>query len=390
MDGVGVLLAVEAPAAQLHEVVDVVDVELVRREAEQERGVAHDPQLGVRAHGGDHLVGGLEDLLGVLQVALAAQLHHRGPRGGEQAAAARPVHRRRAVLSTGPLGLVEVLAPTKRRVAERHHGRALQAVAVLVGVRAHRGDARQAVVEHLERVAQLLAEGQDEPAQAAVDVQADAALDRQLGHLADRVDRAVAVVAGRADDRHGVLVDLGAHRSHVGLGAHRVDRHVPLLEAEQLGRLAERRVGGLGLHDVGVGDPPRPAGLAVGEDRVGDRRGAARGDDAHRRAVGDRVGMEQVERHGDDLALEAGGRRADVALQRVDVGEERERLVEKLVVVVVAAIHRARHLAVLPGGVLLGGQGAQLVDDLTRVPALLRKGAVDGETIGVGVGAHEC
>ena len=37
VDRVRVLLAVEAPAAQPHEVVHVVDVELVRREAEAER-----------------------------------------------------------------------------------------------------------------------------------------------------------------------------------------------------------------------------------------------------------------------------------------------------------------------------------------------------------------
>src|SRR5262245_5277389 len=45
VDGVGVLLAVEPPAAQLHEVVDVVDVEVVRREAEAEGRLAEDAQL---------------------------------------------------------------------------------------------------------------------------------------------------------------------------------------------------------------------------------------------------------------------------------------------------------------------------------------------------------
>ena len=47
---VRVLLAVEAPAPQSHEVVDVVDVEVVRGEAEQERRLAEELQLGMRAH----------------------------------------------------------------------------------------------------------------------------------------------------------------------------------------------------------------------------------------------------------------------------------------------------------------------------------------------------
>ena len=55
----------------------------------------------------------------------------------------------------------------------------------------------QAEVEQRDVVAELLAPRQDEPAEAAVDVQADAALEREVGELGDRVDRAVAVVAGR-------------------------------------------------------------------------------------------------------------------------------------------------------------------------------------------------
>ena len=52
VDGVGVLLAVEPPAPRPHEVVDVVDVELVAGEGEQERGVAEDPQLAAGDAGG--------------------------------------------------------------------------------------------------------------------------------------------------------------------------------------------------------------------------------------------------------------------------------------------------------------------------------------------------
>jgi hypothetical protein len=103
--------------------------------------------------------------------------------------------------------------------------------------------------------------------------------------------------------------------------------------------------------------------------------------------VGDRVGVEHVEGHGDDLALELGAARADVALQGVDVAEQTERLVHEVVVVVVAAVVGARDLAGLPDGVLLGGHLAQLVEQLLGGTALFGHGPVDRETVGVGVGA---
>jgi hypothetical protein len=121
-----------------------------------------------------------------------------------------------------------------------------------VGVGADGGHARQAEVEHRDVVAELLAPRQDEPAQAAVDVQADAALDRQVAERLDGVDGAVAVVAGRPDDRDGVLVDARRHLGDLDGGRGRVDRGDAQLDAEQVAGLVERRVGGLGLHDVRV------------------------------------------------------------------------------------------------------------------------------------------
>ena len=94
--------------------------------------------------------------------------------------------------------------------------------------------------------------------------------------------------------------------------------------------------------------------------------------------------MEQVEGHRDDLALEPGRARAHVALQHVHVGEEPERLVEEVVVLVVAAVHRARALAGLPERVLLLRHVAQLLEDLVAGPALLGQRAVDAEPLGVG------
>ena len=146
-----------------------------------------------------HGEGRLEDLPGVAEVAGVAELHHGGPGGGDQTAGARALHARRGVLPAAPVGQVEVLRVAQRLGAEAEHRRALEGVPVLVGVGRHGGDAGDRVVERRDVVAQLPAEGQDEPAEAGVDVEADAALERQVGQVTDRVDGAVAVVAGRPD-----------------------------------------------------------------------------------------------------------------------------------------------------------------------------------------------
>ncbi len=146
-------------------------------------------------------------------------------------------------------------------------------------------------------------------------MKADATLEREVGELCDRVDRAVPVVARGADHRDGVLVDQRGHRGDVGLHRLRVDRCAPALDCEQVARLVEGGMRGLGLDEVGPVDAPRLFGeLAVGEHRVQDGAAAARGDEADGLAVGDSIGVEHVERHGDDLALELGHARAHVAL----------------------------------------------------------------------------
>ena len=176
-----------------HEVVDVVDVELVATvKLKQNVGLPM-----IRSSGCDRTAAfiacrGLEDLLGVAPVALAAELHHRRPRRGDQPAGARALDARRHVLAAGPAGQEEVLAVAQRLVAEQQGRRALERVAVLVGVGRDAGDAGDAEVEHRDVVAELLAEREDEPAEAAVDVQADAAARGELAELVDRVDGAVA------------------------------------------------------------------------------------------------------------------------------------------------------------------------------------------------------
>ena len=219
----------------------------------------------------------------------------------------------------------------------------------------------------------------------------DAALEREVGQVADRVDGAIAVVAGRSNQCDGLVVDVVADPVHVDLGRDGVDRRPPQLDPEEMARLVEGGVGGLGLDHVRLRHTARLGGvLAVGEDRVQDAAGPAGGHQpagvvtcGHRGVAG-----VKVERHGDDLRLELGRARAHVALQDVHMGEKAERLVHEVVVVVVAAVHRARALARLPEGVLLRRHGAELGEHLVPAHALGREHAVDGEAVGVGVVAH--
>ena len=131
---------------------------------------------------------------------------------------------------------------------------------------------------------------------------------------------------------------------------HRVDGRPAHLDAEEVAPPCRTPGGAVsGLIRLGSSDAALLAGvLPVGEDGVQDAAGAAGRDQADGLVSGHRRGVEQVERHGDDLALELGLARAHVALQGVDMSEQSERLVEEAVVIVVAAVHGARALAGLP------------------------------------------
>jgi len=156
------------------------------------------------------------------------------------------------------------------------------------------------------------------------------------------------------------------------------------LHAEQMARLVERGVTGLGLDEVGPGDAPGLTGvLPVGDERVQDRAGATRGHQSRGLGVGHRLGVHQVEGHRDDLALELGLARAHVALEGVDVGEHAERLAEELVVLVVAAVHRPGDLAGLPERVLLGRHRLHLGQHLGARPPARGERPVDGVPVGV-------
>ena len=146
---------------------------------------------------------------------------------------------------------------------------------------------------------------------------------------------------------------------------------------EQVAGLVEGRVGGLGLDQVAGASTPRSRARARGRParRAGWISVPPERDHAGGLAGSGWIvaGVEQVQDHGDDLALEAGGARAHVALQGVLVGEEPERLVEEGVVLVLA---RSRWCpSSVPSSqtrVLLGRHLPQLAEDAPRPTALAR------------------
>ena len=152
-----------------------------------------------------------------------------------------------------------------------------------MGVGRDRGDTGHAEVEGRDGFTERTPEGQDESAEAAVDVEPDFRRQGHLSELGDRVDRAIAVVACRTDDGDGLVIDglrhiLGSHG-----GGHRIDGDRDHLEVIEVTRLVERRVCGLGLdHLEATLATGGPCGLAVGEHGVADRSAAAGGDQAGR------------------------------------------------------------------------------------------------------------
>jgi hypothetical protein len=233
-----------------------------------------------------------------------------------------------------------------------------------------RGDARHAEVPGRHLVAEALDPGEQPAAEAAVDVHADAARLRELGDLLDGVDEAVRVVAGAADHGDRLVVDEVGHRGDVddvSLGQGRM----PHLDVHPTRTLVERHMRGHRHDDVRLRDAPlRPCVLPIGVQGRHETLRAAAGDDP------DPCAVEQVRRHGDDLALELGGARVHVALQHVGVRVEVEDLTEEVVVGVVAGVETARDGAFVAEGVLALRHLAEIGEDRRVIYRLGRYAAV--------------
>jgi hypothetical protein len=243
-----------------------------------------------------------------------------------------------------------------------------------VRVRRDGGDAGKTEVEGRNGISEPLRPRKDEAPHTAVDVKAEVVLERELGHLLDRIDEAVRVIPGRADDGHGVRCRVLANP--VDVGAPVVpNRRLEQGDAEHVRGLLQGDVRGDRDDHLGRGDAfLHSSPLAVDEHRIDQALGAAEGDDAAhllpRVMLGDRAAIQQRRGHRHDLSLELGRTRVHVALEDVGVGEQPVRLREELVVIVAAVVDRAGDAPGIPHGVLLLGHGPELGKDALVRPRL--------------------
>ena len=261
-----------------------------------------------------------------------------------------------------------------------------------MGVGRQRGDSGNPEVERRNWVTQLLAERQDETAEATVYVQANSVSKSHLAKLGDGVDGAVAVVRCRAHDGNRLIVDECFERSDIDLSRDRIDWRIANLDAQQVTRLIERRVSGFGLDEVGIGDATHGTSLiAIRKHRVQDAAATAAGDHARRLAIGTcRRSVEQVETHRDDLTFKACGAWAHIALQRVHMAVHAERLRHEGVVIGVAAVERTAGLTGVPERIFGGSHLTQFVENALAVSTLFGENTQHGIAIGIGVAAHVC
>ena len=202
-------------------------------------------------------------------------------------------------------------------------------------------------------------------------MQSDATRLREFAQVRDGVDETVGIVTRAARDRDRVSVDEPRHCIDVDDEAVG-ERCIAHLDAEPVRPLAKGDVDADGQHDVGHAYAARLARLlAIGVERVDQAVAATRGHDAD----GLRV-VEEVGRHGDDLALELGCRGVHVTLQDIGVSEVLEDLREEVVVPVVAAVEAARDSPRITHCILGLSHAGDVGEHRVALEALLRDRAL--------------
>ena len=165
---------------------------------------------------GADAVGVVEGLAGQLDVAVDAEVAHHRPRAGHRQTRPGALEVGRGVEATEPVVEHEGLVAPQFLAAMQDDRHALGGVAELVDVGRDRGDARDPEVPRGDGAPEPLGERQDEAAHAGVDVTARADRLGQGGDVGDGVHDALGVLRSRADDQHGVVVDVGGHGVDVG------------------------------------------------------------------------------------------------------------------------------------------------------------------------------
>ena len=394
MDGRRVLQRVEVPPLGGHGVRQVVDVQRARRERHHaDERLADDGQVRaqrrVLTQRAFELLRRADDLVARRDVAALALRHQAGPAAGDEGPRPRAGDAGRRVHAAGPVGRDEVLVGAQLRVAVEHGAVALGREAVLVRVAGDAGHAFEGEVEGRGFEAGAGEEGDEEGAEAAVDVQGEVPLEGEPREGGDVVGDAVREVGGRADEQDRVAVDEARDGGEGGaVGGGRAGDEVRF-DFEVGTRFAEGRVRGFGedpggsrfsccvcgegkrgnLH-LGFCDASFDVGfLPCAETGHQDGLCAAACSDAGCSGRG----VEHRQDHGDDLGLHLPDAREHVGMYRVRDAELLERFGLELDQVTTAMIDSSADKTVLPSRVLHLAQLVQLRSDLLVCPSFLRQ-----------------
>lgn len=194
-----------------HAVGDVVDVEGGTAYCDDaDEGLAYDLEIGgERGVGADSLrdgTRGANNLVCRSDVTGLTDTHQTSPAPRNQGAGAGSRHVRGGVDAARPVWRDEVLVCAQLRGAVEDGAVSLGREAVLVCVAGDGSDAAEAEVEERCGEAGSAEEWDEEGAEAAVDVEGDAAGDGELGERGDVVDDAVGEVGGGADEEDRVAI----------------------------------------------------------------------------------------------------------------------------------------------------------------------------------------
>lgn len=148
------------------------------------------------------------------------------------------------------MGHDEVLVSSELLVAVEHGRITLRSKSILVSIAGDGCDTRLTEVEAAlvliwARETGLLHEGNDEGAQAAVDVEGNLILDSELGERGNIINHAVREVGSRSNKENGVGVDQSGNRRNIDLIFWSRARDSVELDAEIMACLIKSSVSGI-------------------------------------------------------------------------------------------------------------------------------------------------
>lgn len=206
------------PPLRTHAVRDIIRVQTLRLERhDRHQRPADDFQLRVLTDPVGEGLRRADDLSARVKIALLADGDETRPAGGDEGTGTGARRAGGGVDAARPGRVDEVLVAAELLGAVEEGAVSLGGEAVFVRVAGDGGDALEAEVEGLGLEAGLFEEGDEEGAEAAVDVEGDGFTHGEAGERRDVVDDAVREVGGRADEEDGVRGDEAGDGADVDL-----------------------------------------------------------------------------------------------------------------------------------------------------------------------------